>query len=425
MHRWFAAPLLCLLTAANALAADSGVAGRLIVGYQGWFGCPGDFRANREWQHWFAGAPDRRTLTVDMLPSVAAYEPQDLCDTGVKARDGGTLKLFSSQNPRIVMKHFEWMQAQGIDGAAFQRFVSHTRDDELRLRSDHVLDNVRKAAERHGRVFFVTYDISGTAPETATADIRADWKHLNDQLAITNSPAYLTQHGKPIVQLWGFGFRDHPGSPNEAMQLIDDLKTGRGGLRAAAVVGGVPAGWRTLTGDSKPDPAWAAVYRSFDVISPWAVGRFADDAGADDFRRRFIEPDLAETRRLAIGYMPVVFPGFSWKNLMTVRAQPRRAIPNQIPRRCGAFFSHQVANVVEAGADSAYAAMFDEVDEGTALFKLEPRSGRAPPGWDIVALDADGCDLADDWYLRLAGEGARALHRGAAQAAGARAAPAR
>jgi hypothetical protein len=418
MYPWFAAPLLFLL-AANALAADSGFAGRLIVGYQGWFGCPGDFRANREWQHWFDGPPDGRTLTVDMLPSVAAYEPQDLCDNGVKARDGRTLKLFSSQNPRIVMKHFEWMQAQGIDGAAFQRFVAHTREDEPRMRSDHVLDNVRKAAERHGRVFFVTYDISGTRPESAAADIRADWKHLTDQLAIPDSHAYLTRRGKPVVQLWGFGFHDRPGAPEEVMQLIHDLKTGRGGLRAAAVVGGVPAQWRTLTGDSKSDPAWAAVYRSFDVISPWTVGRFMTDAGADDFRHNVMEPDLAETRRLAIDYLPVVFPGFSWKNLMTVRAQPRRAIANQIPRRCGAFFSHQLANVVEAGAESAYAAMFDEVDEGTALFKLETRSDRAPPGWDIVGLDADGCDMADDWYLRLAGEGAQALHRSAARAAAA------
>jgi hypothetical protein len=408
--------LLCVLAASHSQAAESGFAGRLIAGYQGWFGCPGDFRGNRDWQHWFEGSPGPRTFTVDMLPSTAGYEPQDLCDTGVKRQDGGTLKLFSSQNPRVVMKHFEWMQVHGIDGVAFQRFVSHTREAEPRMRSDNVLENVRKAAERHGRLFFVTYDISGAAPATAAADIRADWKHLARQLAITSSPAYLTHGGKPVLQLWGFGFRDRPGSAEEALQLIDDLKTGRGGLPAAAVVGGVPSGWRTLTGDSKPEPAWASVYRSFDVISPWAVGRFANDGAADDFRRKYIEPDLAEARRLGIAYMPVVFPGFSWKKLMTVRAQPRKAIANQIPRRCGAFLSHQLANVVEAGADSVYAAMFDELDEGTALFSVEAHSDRAPPGWDIVALDADGCDLADDWYLRLLGDGARALHERAARA---------
>jgi hypothetical protein len=408
--------LLCILAASLSQAAESGFAGRLIAGYQGWFGCPGDFRENRHWQHWFEGSPGPRTITVDMLPSTAGYEPQDLCDTGVKRRDGGTLKLFSSQNPGVVMKHFEWMQVHGIDGVAFQRFVSHTREAEPRMRSDNVLENVRKAAERHGRLFFVTYDISGAAPATAAADIRADWKHLVGQLALTSSPAYLTHGGKPVLQLWGFGFRNRPGSAEEALQLIDDLKTGRGGLLAAAVVGGVPSGWRTLTGDSKPEPAWASVYRSFDVISPWAVGRFANDAAADDFRRKYIEPDLAETRRLGIAYMPVVFPGFSWKNLMTVRAQPRKAIANQIPRRCGAFLTHQLANLVEAGADSVYAAMFDELDEGTALFSVEAHSDRAPPGWDIVALDADGCDLADDWYLRLLGDGARALHERAARA---------
>ena len=47
------------------------------------------------------------------------------------------------------------------------------------------------------------------------------------------------------------------------------------------VMGGVPTNWRTLNSDSKTDPLWAAVYRSFDVLSPWAVGRYSTDAGAD------------------------------------------------------------------------------------------------------------------------------------------------
>ena len=44
-----------------------------------------------------------------------------------------------------------------------------------------------------------------------------------------------------------------------------------------------------------------------------------------------------------------------------------------------------------------YNAMFDEVDEGTAMFRLAPTT-------DIVlmlphvTLDADGCRLSNDWY---------------------------
>src|ERR1700730_16047013 len=39
---WIAAGLLALASyAAHPEAASNGVAGRMIVGYQGWFGCPG------------------------------------------------------------------------------------------------------------------------------------------------------------------------------------------------------------------------------------------------------------------------------------------------------------------------------------------------------------------------------------------------
>jgi len=37
---------------AGAESADD-LKGRLIVGYQGWFGCPNDFEDNKVWQHWF------------------------------------------------------------------------------------------------------------------------------------------------------------------------------------------------------------------------------------------------------------------------------------------------------------------------------------------------------------------------------------
>ena len=81
------------------------------------------------------------------------------------------------------------------------------------------------------------------------------------------------------------------------------------------VMGGVPTNWRTLQGDSQTNAAWAAVYRAFDIISPWAVGRYSTLTGADNFKNNYIVPDLAECAVRGIDYMPVVFPGFSWHNL--------------------------------------------------------------------------------------------------------------
>ena len=64
--------------------------------------------------------------------------------------------------------------------------------------------------------------------------------------------------------------------------------------------------------------------------------------------------------------MPVIFPGFSWHNL-------KATLPlNQIPRNGGTFYWRQVYNAISAGCTMLYGAMFDEVDEGTAMFKMAP-----------------------------------------------------
>ena len=113
--------------------------------------------------------------------------------------------------------------------------------------------------------------------------------------------------------------------------------------------------------------------------------------------------DLVEARRLGIGYMPVVFPGFSWHNMNPA------APSNPIPRRGGRFYWRQVGRALQAGSTMLYGAMFDEVDEGTAMFKIAATAQTAPADVPLVTLDADGERLPSDWYLRLAREAQRAL----------------
>ena len=397
---------------ANVSSVAEGLSGRLIVGYQGWFGCPNDFEDNKNWQHWFVKGVHPAYLTVDLLPSFREIRPEDLCDTGLPRSNGqGTIKLFSSQNRNVVLTHFRWMRDHEIDGAAAQRFVGVLSDPAMQRRSDHMLKNVQAAAEANNRVFFLVYDVSGANHKTVTEEIRRDWMHLVNDLKLTDSSAYLRDHGKPVLELWGFGYGDRPGVPEEVTVLIDDLKNGRNGLVAATLIGGVPTNWRTLAGDSKPGTAWAKLYRSYDVISPWSVGRFSDEAGVDAFVQNFVVPDLAETKRLGLGYMPVIFPGFSWYNLMTNRNKPDQAVLNRIPRHCGKFLWKQVFSMLDARVDMLYAAMFDEVDEGTALFPVETSKDKLPVGANMVVLNQDGCALPDDWYLRVTGEATKYLHQ--------------
>ena len=61
--------------------------------------------------------------------------------------------------------------------------------------------------------------------------------------------------------------------------------------------------------------------------------------------------------------------------------------------------------ISDPNINTLYLAQFDEVDEGTAIFKVTAKTSDLPlptGGW--LALDADGYSLPSDWYLRLAGE---------------------
>ena len=53
-----------------------------------------------------------------------------------------------------------------------------------------------------------------------------------------------------------------------------------------------------------------------------------------------------------------------------------------------------------------YGAMFDEVDEGTAMFKVAATRADAPEDVPLVTLDVDGERLPSDWY-----SGSRAKRR--------------
>jgi hypothetical protein len=302
------------------------------------------------------------------------------------------------------------MHDSGIDGAAVQRFVSELSDPAKRARSDHVLQNVKAGAEASNRVFFVTYDVSGANPLTVVDDVREDWRYLVNTLRLTDSAAYLRDRGKLVLELWGFGFTDRPGSPKEVSDLVEDLKAGRNGLAEATIIGGIPTYWRTLTGDSRTDVAWAKVYRGYDVISPWSVGRYSTEKDADNFVRDLVKPDRAEARRFGLRYMPVVSPGFSWSNLMRNRGEVSAL--NQTPRNCGRFLWRAIVDILETHVDAVYVAMFDEVDEGTAIFAVEPHAGKLPSGARMVFLDQDGCSLPDDWYLRVTSAAARFLRSG-------------
>jgi hypothetical protein len=376
------------------------MAGKLLFGYQGWFGCPGDGSPLRAWEHWFhRGEPaSGASIRVDMWPDVSELASDERCRTPLTLPDGRAAEVFSAYNPRTVDRHFRWLREYELPGVFLQRFSHRLENPAVRDFRDGVARNVRTAAQSHGRVFALMYDISGHPRDSVVRRLKDDWAYAVDTLRITDSPRYLRHRGRPVLAIWGFGFVDRSATPAQAAELIDFFKNNPEPRYRVTLVGGVPSRWRSLTRDSQPDERWASVYRSFDVLSPWTVGRFRNDRETDRFYEEEVEPDLREARRLRVDYMPVVFPGFSWHNM-----KPDAPF-NRIPRRGGRFYWRQVERAVGLGATMLYGAMFDEVDEGTAMFKVAASSRDAPKDVPFVTLDVDGETLPSDWYLRLARE---------------------
>jgi len=376
----------------------STMTGKLLMGYQGWFGCPGDGSASSGWIHWFRSQnPVATNATVDFWPDVSELDSDELFTTGMTYPGGAPAKLYSAYNAKTVLRHFKWMRDNQLDGVFLQRFSSGLSDASEFARLNQVANNVRAGADAYRRVFAIMYDISGQLTNTLVSTLTNDWNYLANTLQITNSSRYLHHNGKPVVAVWGFGFSGRPDTPQQAQLVINFFKS-----VGLTVMGGLPTYWRTLNNDAQSDPAWAAVFRSFDIISPWSVGRYGDIAGADNFRQNLIVPDLAAAAANGREYMPVIFPGFSWHNL---RGDPL----NQIPRNGGTFYWRQAYNAKRSGCTMIYGAMFDEVDEGTAMYKLAPTANEIPAQGSWVPLDIDGVSLPSDWYLRLANEASKML----------------
>ncbi|WP_051350074.1 T9SS type A sorting domain-containing protein [Dyadobacter alkalitolerans] len=395
-------------SATTADPADNTLNGKVMFGYQGWFGVPTDGSPTHNWWlHWFGGAPEHANATVDMWPYMGDYPQNELVATNMVYANGSPAKLFTSYNYNTVDEHFKWMQEHEIDGVFQQRFLDYFRTTDTRVHRhfDKVLENVQTASNKYGRVYAIMYDLSG-GDATSTEQVIADWKRLVDEMGVTSESNYLWHKGRPLVALWGIGLASNPEATAERSEkLVKWFKEGDPNdptddpKYRANIMGGLNNNWR------EHSAAWLAVYDKLDVISPWSVGRYSSESGANEFANNTIRPDMAYLAPKSIDYMPVIFPGFSWFNLQTFRNNPAGAVKNSIPRNGGSFLWQQSQNVINEGASMVYLAMFDEVDEATSFFKMEKFADHTPKGgatW-FLSLDADGYDLTPDWFMALGG----------------------
>ncbi len=375
------------------------IRGKVMCGYQGWFRCPGD-GSNQGWIHWSRDrqriAPD--TLSFEMWPDMLDYGPGERYPApGFSFPDGSPAVLFSSANAQTVLRHFTWMRDYGIDGAWLQHFVvdlpGGPAQDRYASRRT-VIDHVAAAARQTERVWALSYDISGMPGDRLVQVLSDDWRKLVDA-KVVERPGYLHERELPVVQVWGF-YRNNPGialTAADARRICEFFQAP--GPYRAYLVGGGDWAWRSTT-----DEPWSAIYRRFDAYIPWNVGNYAtDSAGVRHATTSYWADDRRECECAGVYWIPSIYPGFGWDNL---KRQP--AGSTQIARRGGQFYWEQFHELAQAGVDTAFLAMFDEVDEGTAIFKVTNQ-----PPTQARFVDYEG--LPSDWYLRLSGEGARMLRK--------------
>lgn len=368
--------------------------GRVLCGYQGWFRTPDD-PAQAGWRHYLRQRDGAWQPLTDYLPDVSEAAPEERCRLPLTCAEGGVAEVVSSDNRNTVSRHFGWMRQYGIDGVFVQRFPTDMYRGNLtpapfRASGDRVLGYCREAAAANGRSYSLMYDLSGLGSNAAEV-VTADWRHLVADGVVrgTNDVAWQHHAGRPVIALWGVGFNDSRRYGLDACERLVDFFKGEG----YAVLLGVPFYWRTLKNDTVAEARLHAVLRKADIVHSWSVGRFGDDKGVGRAEAVWRD-DAAWCRENRLTFMPVVFPGFSWRNLT--------GAGNGIARRDGAFLWSQFAAAQRAGAACAYVAMFDEVDEGTQIFKVNT----APPTGEGFTYLSYGSQPSDH-YLWLTGEATR------------------
>ena len=389
----------------------SSLTGKVLCGYQGWHGAPGDgsglgwvkyAQNNRmvrsgDRVYWpdTSFAPGR--CNIQYWPDVSELDADEKYATAFHYRDGRPAYVYSAMSAKTVARHFRWMEEAGIDGAMVQRFAWKLATPAKLDMINTVLANARAAANAAGRTYCVMYDLSSAKDADALV---ADWKMLVGKMGIgkdLRDKAYQQHRGKPVLAIWGLFANRVDGF--ELFERLIALAKNDPVYGGFAIKLGVSNDWRT--GKTPNHERMRSIVAQADIISPWTVGRYHEPEEAESFFHRNNQPDQQWCDAHGQDYMPVIFPGFSSYNMFDA-TKPL----NAYPRLQGRFFWRQMTLAKETGAKMLYVAMFDEIDEGTAIYKCE-NDPPVCPGTITKFLDYEG--LPADHYLWLAGQAKRLL----------------
>ena len=283
--------LVSALTGAAGAASPVGdVVGKITVGYQGWFACIGDGAPINGWWHWsaelVAGAVAEQQRHHARLAGHDANTPRSTrprTRTSATAQPADAVLLL---RPATVNTHFQWMQQNGCDTAALQRFNPNGSEGPTR---DAMAAKVRTAAETYGRKFYIMYDVTGWT--NMQSEIKTDWtSKMSAHTVVDGVREAERQAGRRASGASASTTR------TTTWTAATNASTSSTGSRARAATSSAacPREWRTGVGGSRA--GFLGVYHAFNMISPWMVGAIGNIAR---LRQRSTTKSTSATRPTA------------------------------------------------------------------------------------------------------------------------------
>ena len=355
--------------------------GLVMCGYQGWFACPGDgsqYSQVQAWPHYADKWSFPRIFQpgvgrngIDFWPDTREYEITYEAET-FELPDGTHPRLFSSYDESSVRTHFRWMQEYGIDGVFMQRFASQIGNPVAIELSNKVLKSAMKASDDYQRAICMMYDLVGLGSECSVDEMLQDIREVTAMYNFFDRESgrkyYLYHEGKPLIAFVSVDQNSNY-TVQDAQRLVDACQE----MGFSIMVSG-PTYWREGGGDFPfSTDALHALIKDCDICTPWYVGRYDHDGTAgshggsfNKFKEAVVNNDKQWLDKNGVEFAPLCFPGYSDQNM-----HPN----NRVSKRAGGnFLWNQMYHNISIGCKMLYIAMFDEVDEGTAVFKCLRKS---------------------------------------------------
>ncbi|HLO58518.1 MAG TPA: T9SS type A sorting domain-containing protein [Bacteroidales bacterium] len=394
--------------------------GLSMSGYQGWFSAQGD-GSGQNWVHYAKnGTFGPGSCVIDYWPDMREATSSEKFSTSfLKGSD--TAYVYSPYIPATVSRHFRWMKEYGVDGVFMQRFVVDIMNPATKERLNQVLINAIQAAKANHRAISVMYDLSGIDTTSRSAQeyldiIKNDWNELKNSVGIFNygdgikgeNQPMLYHSSKanggkpyPLVTIWGAGFNDGRKYNTGFVSRVVDIFQNDDMLGGCAVMLGVPTYWRNGGSDVVTGAEYTQLInliKKVDIVLPWHTGRFNRTDFTGSTYQNLVSGDVTWCNTNDVDYVPVISPGFSWKNLKGDASLTGK------PRENGMYYWDMAKAAINCGVKMLYTGMFDEMNEGTQIFKVDNN----PPSNAIPFLTYS--PNAQDHYLWISGEIRRALN---------------